>query len=60
MARTVTSPRILHVSQGFTLHALPDHHPPPFDGAGVEQGQTLPDATLVHGHGGGGKVVITV
>ena len=29
MARTIISPRILHVSQGFTLHALPDHDPPP-------------------------------
>jgi hypothetical protein len=28
MTRTVTAPRILHVSQGFTLHALPDHHHP--------------------------------
>jgi hypothetical protein len=38
MARTVTSPRILHVSQGFTLHVLPTITHPLFDGAGVDQG----------------------
>ena len=36
MARAITSPRIL---QGFTLRALPDHHPPPVRWRMIKQGR---------------------
>jgi hypothetical protein len=39
MARTITAPRILHVSQGFTLPRCLTITHRPFDALGVEQGK---------------------